>query len=80
MLFGSDDVTFCHCRSWFVGIVFTRNLIIPQCSFKSRDSFQIVSFVAFNGTLFVLFLKRCFSVMSIEFIKQSVFTFLLFVS
>ena len=80
MLFGSDNVTFCHCTSWFVGIKFTRNLIIPHCSFKSKNSFQIVSFVVFDSTLFVLFLKRCFSVISIEFIKQSVFTFLLFVS
>ena len=80
MLFGSDDVTSYHCISWFVGIKLTRNLIIPHCSFKSKNSFQIVSFVVFYRTLFVLFLKRWFSVMSIEFIKQSVFTFLLFES
>ena len=41
---------------------------------------RIYSFVVFDSTLFVLFPKRCFSVMSIEFVKQFVFTFLLIVS
>ena len=75
-----DDVTFYHCTSWFISIEFTRNLITSHRSFKFRNSFQIVSFVVFERTLFVLFLKRCFSAMSVNFIKQSVFTFLLFVS
>ena len=82
MLFGSDDVIFSHCSSWFVGIKFTRNLIIPHCSFKSKNLLQIVSFVVFVfvfPSLFPSLFLSCFSAMSIKFIKQSVFTFLLYV-
>ena len=53
---------------------------IRYCYFKSRNSFQIVSFLVFHIIFFVLSLRTRFSAMSIEFIKQPVFTLLLFAS